>query len=81
MREMPNKTATGFDLSAITDNSARGAGDRLGRILEETKPVWMGRARPIPGDEPRIVLHRPELEAIRAALVTALEIIDQARNR
>jgi len=82
MREMPNKTALGFDLSAITDNSQRGAGDRLGRILEETKPKWMGRARPIPGDQPRgVALHPAELDVIEDALIAALRIIDRAKNR
>lgn len=75
MREMPAKTASGFDLSTITDNSSRGAGDRLGRILEETKPVWMGRRRPIPGDFLRVKSH--ELQQIRAALQAAIEIIDR----
>ena len=60
-----------------------GAGGRLGGILDVygRRQSYMGRRQPIPGDEPRILLHRPEIEAIRAALVTALEIIDQARNR
>jgi len=74
-----------LDVSAITNNYQRGAGDRLGRILEETKPVWMGRMRPIPGDLPRNrmapQLHESELAAIEAALITALQIIHRAKDR
>lgn len=82
MREMPNKTALGFDIGTITDSPQRGAGDRLGRILEETKPKWMGRARPIPGDQPRgLALHPAELDMIEDALIQALRILERAKNR
>lgn len=64
-----------LDVSAITNNPPRGAGDRLGHLLEVTKPVWMGRRRPIAGDPPRI--SQSELDQVRQALVSALEIIDR----
>lgn len=80
MKNIP-QMAEKLDVSAITHNSPRGAGDRLGRILEQTKPRWMGRAAPIPSDNPTVYMHRAELEAIKSTLVTALEIIDNATRR
>lgn len=59
-----------------TSYAARGAGDRLGRILEETKPVWMGRRKPIPGDPPRRI-QADDLARLRAVLHEALSIIDR----
>lgn len=56
---------------------AEGAGNRLAKILEQARPKWMGRTRPIPGDPPLPSRQQAELAQVRAALVEALVIIDR----
>ncbi len=59
-----------------------GAGGRHAAILKKHPPRnYMGRHRPLPGEQPRVYLHRVELEAIRTTLVTALQVIDEALRR
>lgn len=70
------KTAPQFDNDSVSSNPPRGAGDRLGRILEETKPRWMGRRKSVPGDVEQVRVQRDDIARMRAALIEALALVD-----